>query len=119
MLETLPMKPMLRPIVFSLTLAAGVIAAMPVASAAVPTGQTATPATSAKPAGSSKAAAAGQVPMVRQSPYARAVHENAAAENAALAQMQANGQPVPLHAARPAAQLSPGSKGGRANGSHR
>ena len=119
MLEYLTMNTILRPIILSLTLAVSVAAVVPVAKASTPTGQAATPSATAKATPSSKAANAGQVPMVRQSPYARAVHESAAAENAALAQMQANGRPVPLHAARPAAQLSPGSKGGRGNGSHR
>ena len=47
-----------------------------------------------------------KAPAARQSPYARAAHEDAMAENAAMAQMQAKGQPLPprlSHGSGPAA----------------
>ena len=59
------------------------------------------------PEGSAKPAA--PAPS-RQSPYARAARENSAAENAAMAEMRAKGQPLPprlSHGTGPAA-----SKGG-------
>ena len=92
-------------------------AAVPANAAPPPAAKSASSATQGPP-GKAKPDSA-VVPPVRQSPYARAVHENAAAENAALAQMQASGQPVPFHTARPSGQLAPAGKGGRGHGSHR
>ena len=64
------------------------------------------PVTVGPPAPAAANAKGAKAPSARQSPYARAAHEDAMAENAAMAQMQAKGQPLPprlSHGSGPAA----------------
>jgi hypothetical protein len=118
MLEYLLMNIRLRNSLSSLILGLGLAGSAAAVYAAPPAVQPGAPAVAAAPSKNAKPSNSA-VPMVRQSPYARAVHDTAVAENAAIAQMQANGQVVPGHVARPAPQLAPSGKGGHGHGTKR